>query len=139
MFAQVTLIPSESKKLIAKAVVKTKIVKDTNQDKTDLELAISIAESLDPTQIIIFGAIGNRIDHTLANILCLVKIKENIISKIIDDRNIIELINENTDIIGEKKDIVSIIPITDTSNLKYSGLRRLHVADDGSTPSPCQR
>jgi thiamine pyrophosphokinase len=101
----------------------TKIIRETDENKTDLELAISLAESLKPSQIIIFGAIGNRIDHTLSNILCLLKIKEHIKSMIVDDTNIIELIRGKTEIIGDKHDIISVIPLSDVSCLNYTGLK----------------
>jgi thiamine pyrophosphokinase len=102
---------------------KTKIIKDLNQNKTDLELAISLAQSLDPSEIIIFGAIGNRIDHTLSNILCLIKIKKHIKSMIVDDKNTIELIDKNTEIIEGKNDLISVIPLSDVSKLNYTGLK----------------
>jgi len=104
---------------------KTKVIKDTNQDKTDLELALSLAESLDPHEILILGAIGDRIDHTLANILCLNKIKPGIKAQIIDDKNIVELVDKKIDIVGNKDDIVSVIPLTDVSGLSYTGLKWL--------------
>lgn len=56
----------------------TNIIKDQSEDKTDLELALSLAESLDPKEILILGAFGDRIDHTLANILCLTQIKAGV-------------------------------------------------------------
>ena len=104
---------------------KTKVIKDTNQDKTDLELALSLAESLDPHEILILGAIGDRIDHTLANILCLNKIKPGIKAQIIDDKNTVELVDKKIDIVGNKDDIVSVIPLTDVSGLSYTGLKWL--------------
>ena len=102
---------------------KIEIIKDTNQDKTDLELAIDLASKFEPEEIIIFGALGNRIDHTLANIYCLDKIKSGIKAKIIDDKTSIELVKDSTEISGKKDDIVSIIPISNISNLKYSGFK----------------
>ncbi len=104
---------------------KTKIIQDKNQDKTDMELAIELAESLKPDEIIILGAIGYRIDHTLANILCLNKINKNINARIIDDRNIIELIDNSKDILGKKDEIISIIPLTDVIDLSYKGMKWL--------------
>ncbi len=104
---------------------KTKITKDNDQDKTDMELAISLAESFNPNEILILGAIGYRIDHTLANILCLNKIKSSIKTQIIDDRNIIELVDNSKDIIGEKDEIISIIPLTDILGLSYKGMKWL--------------
>lgn len=102
---------------------KVEIIRDTNQDKTDLELAIDFAQKLNPKEIIIFGAIGSRLDHTLANIYCLDKIKSEIEAKIIDDKTTIELIKDKTRIVGKKDDIISIIPISSISNLKYSGFK----------------
>jgi thiamine pyrophosphokinase len=90
-----------------------------------MELAITLAESLKPNEIIIIGAIGYRIDHTIANILCLNKIKSNIKSQIIDNRNIIELVDYSKNIIGEKDEIISIIPLTDIFNLSYNGMKWL--------------
>ena len=106
-----------------KELNKTKIIKDTNPDKTDLELAIKLAETLNPIKINIFGAIGNRIDHTLANIYCLDKIKPGIKAEIIDERSTIQLAEENLEITGEKNDIISIIPLSDIEGLNYTGFK----------------
>ncbi|MCK5300842.1 MAG: hypothetical protein KAJ21_02985, partial [Thermoplasmatales archaeon] len=61
----------------------------------------------------------------LANILCLNKIKSSIKTQIIDDRNIIELVDNSKDIIGEKDEIISIIPLTDILGLSYKGMKWL--------------
>lgn len=106
-----------------KELGKTKIIKDTNEDKTDLELAINLAETLYPSEIKIFGAIGDRIDHTLANIYCLDKISPEIVAEIVDDKNIIRLIKKATDIKGEKNDIISVLPLSDVFNLNYLGFK----------------
>lgn len=102
---------------------KSKIIKDNNPDKTDMELALSFAETLTPSEILITGAIGDRIDHTLANIMCLDKIKSDVKAQIVDEKNIIELVENSADISGDKNDIISIVPITDISNLCYTGLK----------------
>jgi len=104
---------------------KTKIKKDTDQKKTDLELALSLAETLDPYEILILGAVGDRIDHTLANILCLTKIKSDVKAQIIDNKNIIELVENSSDIVGNKDDIVSVVPLTNVFGLTYNGLKWL--------------
>ena len=104
---------------------KTKIIYNNDQDKTDLELAITLAESLDPNEILILGAIGDRIDHTLANILCLTYIQPKVKAKIIDEKNTIELVENSMDIFGNKNDIVSIVPLTDIFGLTYSGMKWL--------------
>ena len=101
----------------------TKIISDEDQNKTDMELAIKLAETLKTDEIIIIGAIGYRIDHTIANILCLNKINPDIKAKIIDDKNIIEIVENEKNIIGEKDDIISIIPLTDIIDLSYQGMK----------------
>jgi thiamine pyrophosphokinase len=101
---------------------KTRLIHDNDESKTDLELALSLAETLDPEEILIFGAIGNRFDHTLANILCLMYIRPEIKAQIINEKNIIELVENEIEINGEKDDIISIIPLTDVLGLNYKGL-----------------
>jgi len=102
---------------------KSEIIKDVNQNKTDFELALELAESKNPKNITIIGAIGKRIDHTFANILSLIKIKKGIKAKIVDHHNTIELVDNNTEVIGKKNEIVSIIPLTNLKNLNYSGFK----------------
>jgi len=102
---------------------KTKIINDQNQEKTDLELAISLAESEKPDEIFIFGAIGDRIDHTLANILNLIKINTEINVQIIDEKNILQLVDKSTLIKGSKDDIISIIPLTKIEGLSFEGMK----------------
>ncbi len=102
---------------------KTKIIKDNNQNKTDLELAIELAETLNPSKINIFGAIGDRIDHTIANIFSLDQIKPNIKAEIIDEKVTVQLLKKSLKINGEKKDIISVIPISDVNCLNYTGFK----------------
>ncbi len=102
---------------------KTKIIKDTNKDKTDLELALDKAKSLKPEEIIIIGAIGSRIDHTLANIFSLMQIPSEIKAKIVDEKNTLELINSSKEITDFESEIVSIIPLTDVYDLNYKGMK----------------
>jgi thiamine pyrophosphokinase len=51
-----------------------KIIKySANKDFTDTELALDYALNLKPTAIYIWGALGGRLDHTLANVFLLRK------------------------------------------------------------------
>ncbi len=60
----------------------------SEKDVTDLELAIDHAISLKPKEVIIYGAIGIRFDHTIAAIGLLEKfLKRNIDAKIRDKHN----------------------------------------------------
>jgi len=103
---------------------KTEIILDKNQDKTDTELAIELAESLRPKEIIILCAIGTRIDHVIANVLCLDRISKKIKARIIDDKNEVVMVkNDYVDVYGKKGNIVSVIPLTNIKGLTYQGLK----------------
>jgi len=43
------------------------------KDRTDLDLAIEYAVSLEPSAVYLFGALGRRTDHSVGNLLLLVK------------------------------------------------------------------
>lgn len=96
------------------------------KDLTDTEAGIDLAIKLKSTQITIIGAIGTRQDHTIANIHILKKaLDKNIKSKIINEKNEIELINK--DIILKKDNkykYISIIPLTSkVTELTIEGMK----------------
>lgn len=100
---------------------------NSKKDETDMELCIDFAISLGTNEIIILGAIGTRIDHTLTNINLLMKAEDaNVKATIVDNNNEIQIISNNITITGKKGDLVSLIPIStyvegiDTTGLEYS-------------------
>lgn len=84
------------------------------KDYTDTHMAIKLAIRLKSNTITIVGAIGSRLDHTLANINILKEALDNkILCKIVDENNNISLINKNTIIEKDNKyKYISLIPIT---------------------------
>lgn len=85
----------------------------TKKDETDSEICIYLAETLRAEEIHLIGALGGRIDHTIANINLLYNIRiKNIVPKIISSKEEIYIaIDEEIKIKGNKGDIISIIPI----------------------------
>lgn len=94
----------------------TKIIKyPTKKDETDFELAIDYCLEKKFNEIIIFGILGDRIDHLLANILLLAKIqtknpKTKI--KVIEGKKEIYILNKEIIINGQIGDELSIIPVS---------------------------
>jgi len=85
----------------------------TKKDETDTEIGIDFAITLGATHIDLYGATGNRFDHTLANIHTLMKaLKAGVIARIIDEHNCIELIDKSIELTGAAGDIVSLIPLS---------------------------
>lgn len=86
------------------------------KDKTDFELAIDYCLKEKFQEIIIFGILGDRIDHMLANIFLIAKIQVNnpsIKIKIIEGKKEIFVLNKEIKINGKIGDEISIIPITE--------------------------
>lgn len=82
------------------------------KDETDLELALSEAVQRGATNITVLGALGGRIDHTLANILLLALPALSEVSvRILEGDTEIVLVRGETEIRGRVGDTVSLIPI----------------------------
>ena len=84
------------------------------KDETDLELALSYTAKQDPDEILVLGALGGRLDHTLANILLLALPElEGIPVRIVDGEQEARLVRsgETTCIQGRAGDLVSLLPI----------------------------
>jgi thiamine pyrophosphokinase len=88
------------------------VVHPPAKDETDLELALLLAASRYDDEILLFGALGGRLDHLLANVFLLTYSP-------LDQRRIV-LITENekawlvtdrTEIHGTVGDTVSLIPL----------------------------
>lgn len=81
---------------------------------TDMELAIEYAVEKQFNDIVLIGASGSRLDHTMANIMLIERYyKIGINIKIIDNNNFIQIVTSNMAINNKKDYYVSIVPITD--------------------------
>ena len=81
------------------------------KDETDTLLAVEIALEKGCEEIIIFGALGGRLDHELANICLLKKILDSGACGIIDSgKNKILLINKRLRLMRGESKYVSIFP-----------------------------
>ncbi|MFR9069628.1 MAG: thiamine diphosphokinase [Paraclostridium sp.] len=82
------------------------------KDETDAQLCIHLAKDLNTSEIHLLGALGGRIDHTIANINLMYYIKELGINPIIKSKveDIYMADSEVINIMGQKGDIISIIP-----------------------------
>lgn len=97
---------------------------DPVKDETDLELALLYAQQLDD-EILLFGALGGRLDHMLANILLLAhpKLADCSIT-LIEQYERAWLITSQTEFEGKAGDMVSLIPLDgDVLVRQTTGLR----------------
>ena len=64
------------------------------KDETDTEVAIQYAISLGVTKIFVYGAIGGRLDHTMANIRLLLQFIDSTVKiYIVDENSILQLLS----------------------------------------------
>lgn len=83
------------------------------KNKSDLHLALDEAISKKPSEIIIIGALGKRIDQTLTNIFLLLRaLKKKVPAKIISSRYELFLINSKFLIKNKKGKRISLLPLT---------------------------
>ena len=102
------------------------IVHPTRKDETDLELALRYAIDIGVGEILILGALGGRIDQTLANVLLLaLPGLRSIRAKILDGRQEVFLVRDEALVEGQVGDILSLLPLTEqvtgiyTEGLEY--------------------
>lgn len=92
------------------------------KDFTDGELAVMYAVEHGYNDVVLIAMTGDRLDHTIADILLLMKCKNGVL---IDDNNEIYLLRDEIEISGRKGQTVSIIPINgnvqgiSTTGLEY--------------------
>lgn len=84
------------------------------KDYTDTHMALKLAIKLKSNDITIIGWSGTRIDHLMANIQILKEALENNLQCTLkNEKNEVELINQNTTIIKNNKfRYISLIPLT---------------------------
>ncbi|HHY91583.1 MAG TPA: thiamine diphosphokinase [Clostridiales bacterium] len=85
------------------------------KDYTDTEIAVEHAISKNADKITIIGGIGNRLDHTLANIALLIPlVDKGIDARIVNEYNEIIAVNQDIELEGEVGEQISILPYCTT-------------------------
>ncbi len=99
-----------------------KIVYPSHKDFTDSELVVKYALEHNYDEIIMFGMIGSRMDHTLSNLM-LLKQTKGTDAVIIDSNNEIYFAENEVILSGKCGDIVSIVPFeNDAEGITTEGL-----------------
>lgn len=87
----------------------------THKDKSDTELAIEYAIEKGANDIVLLGATGTRLDHSMANIMMLYKlVNKNINVVIIDSHNEVFITKSQLRLNKKEGYFISIIPLIDS-------------------------
>jgi len=96
------------------------------KDMTDSELAIEKAIEMGADELVFVGALGSRVDHSIANILLLKKLMDiGVKASIVNENNQVYMFNTTFSLQKQDGYKLSLIPISDkvtgvsTKGLKY--------------------
>ncbi len=100
-------------------------VHPTDKNRTDLELAVDFALTKSARRLIVFGALGGRLDHTLANVLLLEKavLRGDEVELLAGDETAWLIRGEFTLPDGRTGDRISLVPLSDRVIVRTDGLR----------------
>ena len=103
----------------------TKVIRlAERKNQTDTEAAVDYALFAGMDELLILGAIGSRMDHTLANISMLVRAdKAGASCRIVDEYNELTVSDRDMTLSGEKGQGVSILPLTGEVCVSADGLK----------------
>lgn len=95
------------------------------KDMSDLEIALEKAFELEPKEILLLGALGDRLDHSLGNIMLLTLATEKgIKAKIIDEFHEVFIIKDKLVLHGAIGEYLSLFPLTaEVKGVKTKGLK----------------
>lgn len=96
------------------------------KDQTDLELAIEFALDQGATEVVLMGAVGDRLDQTLANLLILAQREWPARLTLVERNQMAQLVSPGqlVTLQAQVGDTVSILPLSDVvTGITYSGMR----------------
>lgn len=84
------------------------------KDQTDTHLALNLALERGATEIMLLGTTGDRLDHTIANLLLLPGLPTRVQVTMIDDKNVIRLLRSGQQVRvgGAAGDLISLLPLS---------------------------
>ncbi len=114
------------------------LVSPVEKDETDLELALRLALERGATELVIAGALGGRIDHTLGNLALLaLPALAAVPACIVDGDQTLWLVRDRLTVHGQPGDTLSLLPFGgDAHGVSLTGVRwPLHQAELPLGPS----
>lgn len=96
------------------------------KNQTDLELAIEFALRQDVEEVLLLGAVGGRLDQTLANLLILAQREWPVQLTLVERNQVAQLLRPGQTLLLQAcpGDTVSVLPVSDTvTGITYTGMR----------------
>jgi thiamine pyrophosphokinase len=96
---------------------------DRNQDSTDLEKAVVWSIAQDRDEIVIVGALGQRLDHTVGNLGVLPKFHRQATIRVIDALGTLTYVGREVHFEARPGDVISLVPLNRCEGITTTGLR----------------
>lgn len=95
-----------------------------DKNETDTEAAVNLAIERGAKNIVMLGAVGTRLDHSLANVSILKPIfEQGIFAKIIDDNTEMFISDSEVSLCANVGETISILPLCSDITVSASGLK----------------
>ncbi len=98
------------------------IIRDSNQDNTDIEKVLDFMILNNYTEAVIFGATGDRLDHTIGNISILLKYSNKIKLFLLHYYSLLTVCNKEVSLIAELNETISFYGVSSASFFSTKGL-----------------
>jgi len=102
---------------------KSDIIRIKSQNDTDVEKCMKFAIKKNYKEVMLLGAVGDRLDHSFCNLGIVLKFFHKIKVIIIYDRSILTPYAGNVELITKKGEIVSLYGINDKTKITSHGLK----------------
>lgn len=102
---------------------KTEIIQIKRQNDTDVEKSLKYAVGKKYDEVVLLGAIGDRLDHSFCNLGIVIKFFDKIKVRIISDKSILTPYKENVEIPAVKGETISLYGFNDKTKITSTGLK----------------
>lgn len=84
------------------------------KDWTDTEMAVRTALEQGATDLLLLGATGSRLDHTLANLMLLADLPSGVTAAVADSNNLVRLLRPGSSLVvtGRPGALLSLLPLS---------------------------
>jgi len=102
---------------------KSEIIQIKRQNDTDVEKSLKYAIRKKYDEVVLLGAIGDRLDHSFCNLGIVIKFFDKIKVRIISDKSILTPYKGNVDIPAVKGETISLYGFDDKTKITSTGLK----------------
>jgi thiamine pyrophosphokinase len=116
-------LDSISEKSIKYFEYKSEIIQQKRQNDTDVEKALKYLIKKKYEKVILLGATGDRLDHTICNLGIVIKFFDKIDISIIHEKSFLTAYNDNVEFQTISDEIISIYGFDARTKIKSKGLK----------------